>query len=127
MKGIKIVEIMKEKVYNLPEENIGGVFLPRNNFCSASVGIIEPQKTQTKHYHNRVGNGIEIIFIYSGKFILLSDEGESEIFDASCNGPIYVCVSTNTVAYIKNVGTNNVYFFSVFVPGLIPEELVFLE
>lgn len=127
MSGIQVIKIMKEEVHDLPEENIKGVFLPRTFFSSASVGIVEPQKTQTRHYHNRVNDGVEIVFIYAGKCTLLTDEGESEIYDIDRNGPIYVCVPTKTVAHIKNVGMNNVHFFSVFTPGLIPEELVFLE
>ncbi len=118
---------MKEKVHYLAEENIKGVFLPRTMFSSASVGIVEPQKTQKRHYHNRVNDGVEIVFVYAGKCTLLTNEGESEVYDIDCDGPIYVCVPTKTIAHIKNVGTNNVYFFSVFVPGLVPEELVFLE
>lgn len=127
MRGIQIVEISKESIHDLPEENIKGVFLPRTDFSSASVGIIEPNQTQTKHYHNRVGDGVEIVFIYAGKCTLLSDEGESIVYDTDSNGPIYLCIPTKTIAHIRNVGLTNVYFFSVFVPGLIPEELVFLS
>lgn len=127
MKGIQVVEISKEIIHELPEENIQGIFLPRTEYSSASVGIIEPWKVQKKHYHNRKGDGVEIVFIYSGKCTLVSEEGESEVFDTDRNGPVYICISTKTVAHIRNVGSTNVYFFSVFAPGLVPEEIVFLD
>lgn len=127
MNSIQIVEINKQPVHNLPEENIKGIFLPKTNFTSSSVGIIEPNETQKKHYHNRPLDGYEIIFIYSGKVVFVSEKEESPVYNVDKNGPIFACVSSQTIAYLKNVGNNEVRFFTVFAPGLNLDELVFFD
>lgn len=126
MKKIEVVEINKEIIHDLPEENIMGIFLPRTGFSSASVGIIKPNNCQKKHFHDRVNNGYEHIFVYSGKFVLMG-WNEQIIFDADNNGPVFITVPSKTIAYIKNVGNNEVRFFSVFAPGLDVNELHFID
>ena len=127
MNGIDIVEINKEPIHDLPEENIQGIFLPRTNYHSASVGIVKPHEIQKKHFHKRPGDGYEIIFIYEGKCILRGKEASSAEYDIDSNGPVLVYVHTNTNAYIENTGDSEVRFFTVFAPGLEFSELNFLE
>lgn len=127
MSEMYVIEIMKETVHDLPEENIKGIFLPRTEFSSSSVGVIEPYQTQTKHFHNRVGDGVEIVFIYSGKCVLLTEDGESVEYDTDKDGPVFLSIPTKTIAHIKNTGASRVFFFSVFAPGLVPEEINFLN
>lgn len=126
MKSMTIIEVNKEEIHKLPEENISGIFLPRTKFSSASIGIVKPYECQKKHYHNRVDDGYEIIFIYSGKCVLMGEE-ESRVFNVDKDGPVFVAVPSRTIAYIKNVGENEVRFFTVFVPGLDINELHFIE
>lgn len=127
MKGIEVIEINQEQIHDLPEENIQGVFLPATKYNSASVGIVRPHETQTKHYHRRPGDGYEIIFIYEGKCVLRSSDGGSKVYDVDNNGPVLVYVHTNTIAYIENVGDTEVRFFTVFAPALEFTELVFFN
>ncbi len=127
MSKIIAVEVNNETVHDLPEENIYGIFLPKSAYSSASVGIIKAGEMQKAHYHNRVGDGVEIVFVYQGKFIICNERKDSDVFDTNMNGPVYIQIPTKTIAHLKNVGQGEVRFFSVFAPALDINELVFID
>ena len=127
MTNLNIVKINKGPLLYFSEERISGSILPESEFSSASVGIVAPNVTQKPHYHKRRNNGVEIIFIYEGKFKLVTASEESETFDVMEDGPIFVQVPSNVVASIKNVGEKEVKFFSVFAPVFELGEIVYTE
>jgi oxalate decarboxylase/phosphoglucose isomerase-like protein (cupin superfamily) len=126
MNGITVCQVRRSEAMKFEEENIYGNILPVSPFSSASAGYIAPYSEQKKHFHTRPDNGVEIIFVYQGKFKMLTSEGESEVMDAG-ECPVFIQVESKCVASLKNVGNLEVRFFSVFAPGFDLNELTYVD
>lgn len=116
LEGIDIVQVHRVPTREFTEERITGLLLPETKFTSGSVGFVPPQGAQTPHYQNRPEKGDEIIFVYAGKFRVVSGDWCSDVFDTAESGPVYLLVKSGTPASLKNTGDDIVRFFSVFSP-----------
>jgi hypothetical protein len=125
--GIQIVIVHSAPTVEFVEERITGVLLPETRFASASVNFVPVNGAQTPHYQNRPQNGDEIVFVYSGKFCIVSADWRSEVFDTNQVGPVYFLVRSGTPASVENCGTEIVRFYSVFAPPFAEGEVNFLQ
>jgi hypothetical protein len=125
--GMRIVRVVGEPVLDFVEERITGILLPVNVFTSASVGFVAPGVAQRHHKQHRPQDGVEIIFVYAGRFRVVGEDGVSSVYDADEDGPVYVEVESEAPASLENTGSTNVKFFSVFAPPFAVGEHEYLE
>ncbi len=126
MSDVKIMAVDKQEVIFFDDERISGIILSENKFSSSTVGVISPGESQRHHLQNRPDNGVEIIFIYQGIFAVKTNSANVE-HDAEENGPLYVEVPSGEPTSIKNMGSNEVKFFTVFSPPFKMGEIKYLE
>src|SRR6266851_8315257 len=121
--GIQIVAVHALPTQEFAEERITGALLPQTRFASASINFVPVNGAQTPHYQDRPQGGDEIVFVYYGKFRIVSGEWRSEVFDTKQIGPIYFLVRSGTPATVENCGTDIVRFYSVFAPPFAEGEV----
>ena len=126
MGDVKIMKVDKQEFMFFDEERISGTILSESEFSSSTVGVISPGESQRHHVQNRPNNGVEIIFIYQGAFVVRTNNANIE-HNAEENGPLYVEVPSGEPASIKNMGSNEVKFFTVFAPPFKMGEIKYLE
>jgi oxalate decarboxylase/phosphoglucose isomerase-like protein (cupin superfamily) len=105
------------------------IFPTTSEFGDAAMSRIEPGVSQRYHIHNRPSGGVEIIFVYAGRFKIRSEnrvDGD-RIFDVESEGPIYISVPSGTPCSLINVGDKPVDFFAVFCPPFAQGEIQYIE
>ena len=127
MQGIQVVVIHDLPRQKFVGERIEGALLPETRFASASVNYVPADGAQTPHFQNRPQNGDEIVFVYAGRFRIVSGTTKSQVFDTDEVGPVYFLVASGTPATVENCGPKPVRFYSVFAPPFKVGEVQFLE
>lgn len=125
--GLTIIRVHAVATREFAEEKITGILLPETTFSSASIGFVPPFGEQSPHYQNRPEGGDEIIFVYEGRFSVVSGNQRTDVIDTKQDGPIYILVRSGTPASLENRGSETVRFFSVFAPPFAIGETHFLR
>jgi oxalate decarboxylase/phosphoglucose isomerase-like protein (cupin superfamily) len=123
----EVIRVEAEPRMEFPEERISGALLPPTRHASATLAIIAPGASQTLHVHSRPDKGDEIIFVYRGMFKVVGEGWPDTIYNTDAEGPVYVRVPSDVPVGIANIGDNEVFFYTVFVPPFELGEIRYLE